>query len=477
MARGSGRWGAVAGGAALTCILLGAGARADDVAAEPSEVLAAPAPGETSVEGFNLARLAELERLQGNGGQEEGPSVLAGWDAKDGFYIKDKEGLYKLVISGRVQIRYTYKGRDQRGEDETADEVGDEDDSFLELERARFKLKGFVLSPRLEYEFQIDGDSDDSGQVELLDYFVLYNLVQDEQSEKSLLSIGAGQHKSYFLRQEATSSGKLAFPDRSLANEFFNIDRNLAAWLQGDLGPVFYALEVANGFDSINRSGNTVDQIPALVAKVDFNILGNYGYEESGVKCTDEAAFVIGGSFATDQNNNSSGLDEVDLDPVTPGIQAPSEYKVYQFGLDTGFRWSIFNIQAEYMGRWLDVAEDGEGTAYAHGFYVQSGVFLYPNVLELAGRVSVIYGNEGENTRGTGIEAGPGLNWFISKSHKVKLQTYVLYFDIPTDLPVQTESLDGSDLNDFSSFSSSAANLQAGEQGIMIQTQLNLDFG
>jgi hypothetical protein len=172
----------------------------------------------------------------------------------------------------------------------------------------------------------------------------------------------------------------------------------------------------------------------------------------------------VGASGATDQNNGSSGV-------------GGEQFKAYQFGLDGVFKWSLFSLQAEYMGRWLDyesgnTAAEGETSAsYAHGFYVQGGVFLVPSVIELTGRVSAIWSDSGPQN-GNGVEAGPGLNWFISRSHKIKLQTNVLYIDISADLPNSSENLDSA----VAAFTSTAANIEKGEQGILLMTQLQIEL-
>ena len=288
--------------------------------------------------------------------------------------------------------------------------------------------------------------------------------------DKDLFGIGVGQFKPYFMRQEPTSEAKLQMVDTSLTNEFFNLDRNLGMWVQGDMGPVFYAFALTNGFASVNDPTDTVDQFPALILKLDFNLLGGtHGgkYEESYVKCSDDPFFVVGASGAYDQNDGSSGV---------PG----ERFKVYTFGLDTAFKWPIFNLQAEYVGRWLDyqisngipaLAGDGS-THYAHGFYVQGGFFLIPQVLELTGRVATVFTDDGPN-KGNAVEAGPGLNWYISHDHRVKLQTEIMYFDVSANLPNETENLHESTPH----FSTAAGNLEAGEQGVMFRAQLQLAFG
>lgn len=430
-------------------------------------------------EDFSLAHLARTEQEKGNGGAEEATStaIQAGYDNENGFFLsdKDKQG-FMLRLSGYAQIRYVYKARDKRGDTVNSNEVGTEDDSFFEIRRARLAFSGFILNKNLKYKVMIDGNTGKTGArgsgggVKILDAYAFYSPGDDLGFDKDLFGIGVGQFKPYFMRQEATSASKLQMVDRSLTDEFFNIDRNLGMWVQGDMGPVFYALALTNGIDSVNDPTDTVDQFPALVMKLDFNLVGGeHGgkYEESNVKCDENPFFVVGFSGVYDQNDGTSGV-------------AGEHFKVYELGLDTAFKWSVFSVQAEYVTRWLDyqvnngitaLAGDG-GTHFAHGFYVQGGLFFVPSVLELTGRVATVI-TDGGPYKGNAVEAGPGVNWYISKNHRVKLQTELIYFDVPADLPNQTESLDETN----SKFSTTAGSLEAGEQGVMLRMQLQLAFG
>jgi hypothetical protein len=233
------------------------------------------------------------------------------------------------------------------------------------------------------------------------------------------------------------------------------------------MDPFFYSFAVTNGFDSVNASPSSVDQIPAFLAKLDFSILGNEAgkYEESSVKGSDDPLWVVGLSLGTDQNNGTSET-------------ARQEFKCYEFGLDSLFKVGPFSLQAEYMGRWLDypvgntvAGMNGAGDAeYAHGFYVQGGFFIVPGTIEVAGRVSAIWGTEDRD--GDGYEVGPVLSWFINKSHDVKLQTDLIYYNIDENVPAQTESLDTTTPN----FASSATGLEAGQRGVMWRVQFQLKF-
>ncbi len=286
------------------------------------------------------------------------------------------------------------------------------------------------------------------------------------------LKIGAGQFKAHFLRQETNSSARQQMVERSLSNEFFNIDRVIGMWAEGNpTSWTYYSIGVNNGYRSLNRSIDTgIDHSMAIVGKFDLVVLGEWEkYSESDLKRRQDPFLSFGVSGATDANNSTDGA----TDP---------EYKTYQFAADATFKYKGFSLFGEYVGRWLDYEKTPAATdpdissgsnTYAHGFNVQGGYFL-TEFLEATARCSVVYGNEGFND-GTAFEAGPGFNWFIN-GHKVKLQTDVMFFDIPRNMPRASSNLQRSGPQDPPNFVSSASRDNEGEQGVMWRTQLQISF-
>ncbi|MGQ9591335.1 MAG: porin [Planctomycetota bacterium] len=405
--------------------------------------------------------------------------ITAGWDQESGFFLSDKnKDSFLLTVGGYIQSRYTLKFRDPRGEPagRTTTALQGRDESYFDIERARVRLSGYVIDPNINYQILFGGTTDEDGAVGLLDAFVLYKAGEIFSENPDLIAIGAGQFKPYFLRQERTDPTRLQMVDRSLTNEFFNIGRGIGAWVQGDLHWLFWSFAVTNGIESYQRAPGSVDQVPAFVGKLDFNILGHEGgkYEESNVRCDDRIQWTVGLSGMTDVNNGSS----TDADT--------QRFDVYSFGVDTALKWNVFSLQAEYVGRWVDYpgAEnpltpgDG-GTHYAHGLYVQGGMFLIPGTLEAVGRVATVW-TAGGGSNGNAFEAGPGLNWYISKSHKVKLQTELFFFDISGDLPVQTGLLydvaGPPPADPDARFFTGSGGYRGGEQGVMWRTQIQLEF-
>ncbi len=418
-------------------------------------------------------------------------------------FIQTPDGKFRVEFGATLQPRYTFQGRDvNRG-----NRASGHDKSFGELERARLNMTGHFFDPRIAFRVEFDGHSDagsgSSSSAELVEAYLQYKWQNKANTYHS--AIGVGQWKPYFGRQEKTSSSRQLLVDRSLANEYFNIDRNVGIWVEGRkdfqkegskegfFNGIGYEVSITNGFDSINvrPTSNEIDQNPAFVAHLDLDVMGNLGPDalSSGdLNRSKNPSLTVGSSFATDQNNGSS---------QAAGLV---DWKVYQIAEDLVFKFQGFSLNGEYFGRWLDFESrdipGGEGQGFGnaiftHGAYLEGGYMIgdlftylwgYETLreLQMVSRVSAIWNQEGPS-HGNSVEAGGGLNYFIYR-HNLKLSMDVLYLDISPDLPPQTEELPG--LTDASSsqggfqfkpFSSSSANLEE-FQGVMVRFQAQVAF-
>jgi hypothetical protein len=452
------------------------------VSALPAGGIFGQAPAGSDVEALK----ARVEALEQRLGAAES-AVTAGIDRHP--FVQTKDGKFKVEFRGRVQARYTYQGRDSRGDDDS----NISDRSFFELERLRFGIEGYVWDPAFYFIVESDGHTDE-GTLELTDAYVQYQRKDKDRGFDAFF--GIGQWKPYFGRQEKTSSGAQLFVDRSLANEFFNIDRNVGVWVESRktlnkdekalFNGVAVELAVTNGIDSVNvpYSDGETDQIPAFIAHVDLDVLGNLGrYALTGgdYNRIKVPGLTIGASFMSDQNNGSGNVDD-----------ANAEWDVYQMAFDFVFKYMGFSLNGEYFGRWLDFDSEDVGpdtgeqagigeAVYSQGAYVDAGMMLTEK-LQVMGRVSAIWNTEGP-ARGNAVEAGGGVNYFLNQ-HNLKLSLDVLYYDIPSEMPTMTERLPGLAADDsgaggdpftHAAFSSSAANLEE-FQGIMVRAQVQLGF-
>ncbi len=129
--------------------------------------------------------------------------------------IKTKSS--ELVLSNRLQVRFTQLDRDQ----------GSDVPSFR-IRRFKTKLEGWVYNKNLRYELQVNWP--DTRPLE--DANVTFDLTKG----KGLFAVKAGQFKVPFGRQELTSSGNQHFVDRSLVSNTFALGRDIGLQFSGRTG-------------------------------------------------------------------------------------------------------------------------------------------------------------------------------------------------------------------------------------------------
>ncbi len=137
-------------------------------------------------------------------------------EVRDGISIR-QDSLFLLNLRFRMQNRLGFTT--MSGEDWSARTVD------ARVRRLRLRLDGFVLQRKLQYYIQLNfsrADLDlDGGTVAqpVRDAMVYYHF-----NEK--VYIGVGQSKLPGNRQRVISSGNQQFPDRSIANGAFTLDRD-----------------------------------------------------------------------------------------------------------------------------------------------------------------------------------------------------------------------------------------------------------
>ena len=121
-----------------------------------------------------------------------------------GYVLGSKDSNNYMKINARLQSRFdgTYI---------------DDNSSFnkkYQFRRARVKLSGFTLSPKLAYKYEYD-----TLNSQVLDAVLKWNFTGN-------FHLWVGQTKLPGNRERVISSQKLQFVDRSLLNSKFNIDRD-----------------------------------------------------------------------------------------------------------------------------------------------------------------------------------------------------------------------------------------------------------
>ncbi len=137
-------------------------------------------------------------------------------NVKNGISIS-KDSLFLMNLRFRMQNRFGLSsGSGDNFDIERVD---------FRIRRLRLRLDGYVLSPKIQYYIQLgfskaDLDLESGGYAQpIRDAIVYYYL-------KPNLYLGFGQSKLPGNRERVVSSGNLQFADRSIANNFFTLDRD-----------------------------------------------------------------------------------------------------------------------------------------------------------------------------------------------------------------------------------------------------------
>lgn len=327
------------------------------------------------------------------------------------------------TIATQLQERYTYTDNDE--------DSGLSNTSSFSTKRARIIVSGSALHEEFTYVLQTDfvGDTDEDGaqSPELRDAYIQWKACD-------WAAVRMGQFKTAISRQFNTNSAKLQFADRSLASEFFDLDRQQGLAASADLadGMIKVGAGIFNGSsdgEGINRPG--VDTKHTGVVSVRANVMGKMDvYEEGDIEWTEDTAVSLGAAYAHESANSDlgAGLEDTDTDTVS---------------VDANLKTAGLSVHAEYFFATADAdsfADEVEPT----GFYAQVGYFLDPKTLEIAARYSfldcddglaggVCDGNDNVN------EAAFGVNYYFWK-HNLKAQLNYVF---------QNEDETGADGDDF----------------------------
>ncbi|MBD0315253.1 MAG: hypothetical protein ICV75_01045 [Nitrospiraceae bacterium] len=183
------------------------------------------------------------------------------------------------------------------------------------------------------------------------------------------------------------------------------------------------------------------------VARLQANIMGRAGYGEGDMAYSETPQWVVGGAYAynpeidTTSNNAFVGIDLANLH-VRRSLAALGNGRILGQGivdfstwtLDSAFKYRGFSIQGEYWFRTITRHNQGRTcmqtagiggpcTVFAPGelgnstgWYVQSGYYLIPRKLEVAGRYA--WWDPDTNSGGDLIkEVDLSLNWFLSGTY------------------------------------------------------------
>lgn len=330
-----------------------------------------------------------------------------------GLTATSADGTSKLKIGGYAQLIYRYTDFDDSAKDAKSD---------FDIRRFKLQVQGNVFSKNFGYKLQ--GDVSSGWRTE--DVFITYKFAPE-------LTLLAGQFKPAQARQELTSAGKQLFPERSLANDTFNLGRDQGLQAAGSFADklVEYRLGINNG-NGPNTS--SADNRHMFTGRIDLNPLGAYTMDEAGWK-TDKPLVNIGGSFATEEVTGADvdskfgtdndvmdvalGLDSLDAATFTTNYGSDLTWLLWTANLNA--TWMGASFAAEYYNLNADPAIGSDWDA--GGYYVQAGYQVIPSKLEIGVRYAAIESTDANASASFDkAETQIGANYYFVK-HNLKLQS------------------------------------------------------
>ena len=355
------------------------------------------------------------------------PAILAAQEAPSpgvtlgpgGIVFRGADSAYRLTLRFRVQSTLVATSEP----DETTLR-----DLEWTVRRARLHLSGTVADPRLAVLLQLglarrDQDQDTWGfPVIVRDAFATWRWSRHFRT-------GFGVTKLPGNRQRVNSSADLVFPERSIVNNTFTLDRDfgLQAYLFDTLGTV--PVHVTTALSSGRGRGATAAKSAALTGRLEVLPLGGFlrgnDYVEGGFQREPRPRVALGLTAQRAWNTNRTG---VSLGSPLFGADEADVTTVLADGL---LKWDRFTLSYEYAHRSgapvlsTDSASGRQRfVTVGDGLLLQSTVLLARNV-DLAVRAAWVWpGDAVDGLVGAGRQRqfAVALTRYL-RGHRVKVQT------------------------------------------------------
>lgn len=354
-----------------------------------------------------------LAAISGIAAADELASATHDWfkRGEKGFEFGDPDGRWFANVDLRAQLRYTMTDVD----DTSASGSSGRDDE-AELNRARLKIGGYVFRPSITYYYEHEL----TAPTRVLDLRVTFEL-------EEWLELRVGQWKIPFSRERIDSSGAQQFVDRSLANEFFTLDRQRGVAAMGRVlagRPADFSYSVGL-YAPLGRGGKGSYEDPLLLARGQWNVLGrvlDFSQSDIDYRAQPAAAVAVAGARYRGPYTAFSSSGGGQLDGFSPG--ARDQYDVEQWLLETAWQHDGLSWQQEWHHKRVRDTVAGE-TTKLNGGYVQGGLFPHtawaslPRSLEIALRYAWVDPNDARaGDRQT--ETTVAVNWFF-RGHRNKV--------------------------------------------------------
>lgn len=315
------------------------------------------------------------------------------------------------------------------------------------VRRSRLKFDGFVYSTKLEYKLELGLSNRDvsGGSVYtsntpryILDAVVMWNFYEN-------FTLWVGQTKLPGNIERVISSGNMQLVDRSLLNNYFNIDRDMGLQLRHHftIGKKFivrerFALSQGEGrnITTGNLGGHQYTTRLELLPFGEFEKSGDYfGADLNREK---KPKLMFAGTY--DFNNNAVRTRSNSGTYMVNDIGF-HETNIKTIFADAMFKYKGFSFMGEYALRNASnpIAKNSDGTLTGaivnegRAYNLQAGYLLKSNY-EIAGRYTNVKFDKEITGKGFEKQTTLGISKYVV-GHKLKIQTDVSYLskEIGTD--------------------------------------------
>lgn len=348
-------------------------------------------------------------------GTQNGGNVSFG---PKGIIFQSADSLNKVVLRFRMQNWVTYVSKSET--DLSAQSI-----DFV-VRRLRLNISGHLSDPRLMFKIELFFSKADQ------DFMALQapNIIGDAMVYWSFspnLQVGFGQTKLPGNRQRVISSGEMEFPDRSIVNGAFNIDRDFG--VQGLWRPIHD--DVIVNLMAAVTDGRGRNQMPSAggglaytgrVELIPFGAFKNHGdYFEGDLEHEQSPKLSIGLSGQLNENmRRTRGELGTDLYSVT---------KATVIYADAVMKWNGWALYGEYATRkspapltYLSTDSTKIQAVFVGMGYMGQATYTFPTGIAVGGRYAFVETSDdlaGRPEHGRDKSLSGVVTYFI-KNHRIK---------------------------------------------------------
>lgn len=296
------------------------------------------------------------------------------------------------------------------------------------VRRLRLRLDGFVMNDRVRYYIQLNFSRQDLDLVEDLvaqpvrDAMVYYHF-------NKRTYIGFGQSKLPGNRQRVTSSGNLQFPDRSIANATFTLDRDFGVFGYHTIPMGDQQVQVKGAVSTGDGRGAVPEnEGMAYTGRVEWLPFGSFAnkgdYSEGDLEFEPKPKLSVAGGYCFNDRAVRTG------GQLGGELYTPTDMGT--FIADLLYKQQGWAFSAEYFDRQSDepitTNEEGEVSYITTGYGVNAQLSkVLKSKYEFVGRYSLVQPTgEVAELRGSTEEVLLGSTKYLN-GHRIKLQLYAGY--------------------------------------------------